>query len=122
RFQPDWSGTYPFSFQGQAVVQVLAESGSRVVGQQYDATSNTTTGEIVVPKGVGLLIIAFTQTRRTPSSPAGSGIRALLVMRPGYPLASHRIFTTEFVNSLKPFSVLRYMNRLDTNHDPGYYG
>ncbi len=121
-FQPDWSGTYSLSFQGRADVATIEDHRSRIEGLRYDGATNTTTGRIVVPKGEGLLILAFTHTRRTAGSPKGSGITGLRVMRPGYSLGSHQTFTTEFLYSLKPFAVLRYMDWLDTNHQPGYYG
>ena len=44
------------------------------------------------------------------------------MIRPGYPADSKQLFTTEFLHSLKPFAVLRYMDWLETNHNPGYYG
>lgn len=122
KFQPDWSGTYAFSFKGQATVGTVEDNRSQIVGRKYDPATNTTTGQIVVPKGAGLLILSFTSTKRTPASPAGSGITGLRVLRPGYPLTSNETFTREFIKSLAPFSTLRYMDWLDTNHNPGYYG
>jgi hypothetical protein len=72
KFQPDWSGTYAFSFKGQAIVGTVEDNRSQIVGRKYDPATNTTTGQIVVPKGAGLLILSFTSTKRTPASPAGS--------------------------------------------------
>jgi hypothetical protein len=121
-FLPDWSGTYPFSFKGQAEVALVEDTSAKVRNTHYDSSTNATSGEIVVPKGSGLLILAFTKTRRTLSSPLGTGITDLRVMRPGYKLNTRQTFTSEFLRSLKPFSVLRYMDWSDTNHTPGYYG
>lgn len=122
KFQPDWSGTYAISFKGQATLETVEDKRSMILGQRYDAEINTTTGHIFVPKGIGLLILAFTSTRRTSSSAVGSGITGLRVLRPGYALTSKETFTRAFVQSLAPFSALRYMDWLDTNHNPGYYG
>ncbi len=122
KFQPDWSGEYAFAFTGQATLAVREDNSLHIVGQRYEAGSNTTTGKIVVPKGAGLLILAFTNTRRTPKDAPGTGITNLRVMRPGYTLASKEVFTREFAQSLAPFSTLRYMDWLDTNHNPGFYG
>ena len=121
-FQPDWSGEYAFSFRGQATLTALENPAIQIVNPRYDAAANLTTGKIVVPKGAGLLILAFTNTRRTAQSPAHSGITNLRVLRPGYALAGKEVFTREFVQSLAPFGTIRYMDWLDTNHNPGYYG
>lgn len=122
RFQPDWSGVYRMSFQGQARVRVTEDSRCRISEPRYDAAANTTTAEVTVPKGVGLLVLAFSGTRRTPSAASGSGITQLRLLRPGVAPGSRDTFTPEFLRSLKPFTVLRYMDWLDTNHNPGYYG
>jgi hypothetical protein len=121
QFQPDWSGTYKMSFQGQAVIQFLQSTDIQLQNQKYDAATNITTGDIVVPKGEGLLVVSFTQTKRTATSPAGSGITNLRVIRPGYSPDTTALFTDQFVRSLKPFAVLRFMDWMDTNHNPGDY-
>ncbi len=121
-FQPDWSGTYALSFRGQAKVLVTEDRRCQIEGLTYDKPSNTTKGQLVVPKGVGLLVLSFTETRREPTSPVGSGITGLRLIRPGYPPDTKQLFTNEFLHSLEPFSVFRYMDWLDTNHQPGYYG
>ena len=122
RFQPDWSGTYHLAFHGQAEMRCREEPTSAIAHARYDPASNTTTADVVVPKGAGLLILAFVHTRRSPTHPPDSGITDLKVMRPGYPADTCDVFTREFLRSLTPFAVLRYMDWLDTNHQPGYYG
>jgi hypothetical protein len=121
-YQPDWSGTYPFSLKGRAEVAVVEGPGVKIEGVGYDEATNTTTGRIVVSRESGLLVASFTKTRRAPGEPAGSGFTDLRIIRPGYPADTKQIFTTEFVQSLRPFAVLRYMDWLHTNHNPGYYG
>ncbi len=121
-FQPDWSGTYKMSFQGQATVAATGDKGPQLQNQAYDAATNLTTADIVVPKGDGLLFASFTQTKRTPDSPAGSGITKLRVIRPGYAADSKALFTDEYLRALKPFAVLRFMDMLETNRTPGFYG
>jgi hypothetical protein len=120
-FQPDWSGTYKMSFQGQAVLGMLGDAATTVANQKYDPAQNLTTADLVVPKGVGFVMVSFTQTKRTADSPSGSGITMLRVIRPGYPADTKADFTNEFLKSLKPFAVLRFMDFLETNHDPGPY-
>jgi hypothetical protein len=121
-FQPDWSGSYALRFHGQAKVEVTEDRRCRVEGLTYSEANNTSTGRVIVPRGVGLLVLAFTQTRRSPEAPVGSGIADLRLIRPGYEADTHQTFTSEFLRSLQPFAVLRYMDWLDTNHQPGYYG
>ena len=122
RFQPDWSGIYHLSFRGQAILSFVEEQRNSIANVRYDRATNTTRAELTVRKGVGLVILSFTQTRRTANSTIGSGITDLRVIRPGYAPDTREVFTNEFLRSLKPFAVLRYMDWLDTNHNPGYYG
>ena len=122
KFQPDWSGTYKMSFQGQAVLEFLEGPEVKLEDQKYDAVSNTTTADLVVPKGQGLLSVTFKQTKRTADSTEGSGISMLRVIRPGYLTDTTKLFTDEFLASLKPFAVMRFMDWLETNHNPGFYG
>jgi hypothetical protein len=121
-YQADWSGTYKMSFQGQATVSLKEDHALQLLNQKYDPATNLTTADIVVPKGVGLLSIAFTQTKRTADAPVGSGITHLRVILPGYPADSTALFTNEFIHALKPFAVLRFMDWLETNNHPGFYG
>lgn len=121
KFQPDWSGTYKLSLTGQATI-ACTEGGNRIANQRYDATTNATTADVVVQPGSGLLVLSFSNTRRAATGPIGSGFTRLKVIRPGYPADTKQVFTTEFLRALKPFAALRYMDVLDTNHNPGYYG
>lgn len=121
-YQPDWSGTYPFSLRGRAEVTVAEGPGVKVEGVRYDEASNTTAGRIVVPQGCGILVVSLTDTRREPGAADGSGFADLRIIRPGYPADTKQIFTSEFLASLRPFAALRYMDWLETNHNPGFYG
>jgi hypothetical protein len=122
KFQPDWSGTYKMKFQGQAVIEFVEEKRPQIQQQKYDAEKNVTTADVVVPPGVGLLCVSFKQTKRTAASPEGSGITNLSVLRPGIPEDTKAVFGDEFIKSLKPFAALRFMDWLETNHNPGFYG
>ena len=122
KFQPDWSGTYKSSFQGQADLELGEDPTLQIANKQYDPATNLTTFDLVVPKGVGLVVLKIRNSKRTADSPAGSGITNLQVMRPGYELSEKRLFLPEFVNSLKPFAALRFMDWLETNHNFGFYG
>jgi hypothetical protein len=118
QFQPDWSGTYHMSFNGQAT---LSGSGFAPVNQAYDAGTNTTTADIAVPAGTGLLLISFTNTKRTAASPTNSGVTNIKLIRPGYDLKTSQVFTSEFLKAIAPFSTLRFTGFTDTNNaDPDY--
>lgn len=121
-YQPDWGGAYPFSLKGRAEVAVAEGPGVKVEGVRYDEASNTTSGRIVVPKGCGILVVSFTNTRRDAGAADGSGFADLRIIRPGYPADTKQVFTSECLASLRPFAALRYMDWLETNHNPGYYG
>ncbi len=122
RFQPDWSGTYSVSLRGQAKIEATEDRSCKIENQTYDSKTNLTHARLVVPKGVGIVVLKFTETRRAPNDPAGSGFTDLRVIRPGYPPDSKQLFTNEFLKSLEPFAILRYMDWLDTNHNPGFHG
>jgi hypothetical protein len=121
-FQPDWSGTYKMSFHGQATMEFVEVTTPQIANQKYDPATNITTADLIIPKGTGLCSIAFKQTKRTAYAAAGTGITGLKVIRPGYDPNTTAIFTDEFLSSLKPFAVLRFMDWLETNHNPGFYG
>jgi hypothetical protein len=120
-FQPDWSGTYKLSLSGQAVISV-SEGGATLSNCVYNTTKNITTADILVPKRAGLLVMAFRNTARTNGASPGSGFTGLRVIRPGYPADTQKVFTDEFLKALRPFSTLRFMDWLSSNHNPGYYG
>lgn len=122
KFQPDWSGMYKISFKGQARLRIAEDARCTISNQKFDAGSDATTADVTVPKGAGLLVLSFAETRRSANSAANSGITDLRVLRPGYAMNTKEVFTREFLASLKPFAVLRFMDWLDTNHNPGYYG
>lgn len=121
-FQPDWSGTYKLSFHGSAVLATNDPAAVKITRQTYDPAANTTTADLTVARGEGLCTLRFSQTRRAPSAPPGGGLTALRVIRPGYDAGTTQTFTNEFLRALRPFRVLRFMDWLDTNHNPGFFG
>jgi hypothetical protein len=120
-FQPDWSGTYKLSLVGQAAIST-ADGGAAIQNSKYDSANNLTTADLVVPKGCGLVVLAFHNTVRTNGASSGSGFTRLRVIRPGYPADTTQVFTDEFLRALRPFAVLRFMDWLSSNFNPGYYG
>jgi len=121
-FQPDMSGTYKLSFNGQATVTFRdTTAGATLSNQIYDVATNTTSADLTIPSGTpNLIVLNFSSTVRTPGAGTNTGITNLKCIRPAYP--SSQIFATEFLNALAPFSHMRFMGWLDTNYDAGDYG
>jgi hypothetical protein len=120
-FQPDWSGTYKLSLVGQAAISAT-DGGAAMRNSKYDPANNLTTADLVVPKGCGLVVLAFRNIVRTNGAPAGSGFTRLRAIRPGYLADTTQVFTDDFLKALRPFAVLRLMDWLSSNYNPGYYG
>ena len=122
RYQVDVFGTYLVSFNGSA--DLTAGGLAEVSNVVYDPVSNTTTAEVNVLRAEitaannasGLVILNFQNTRRTPDSLQNTGISNLRLSRPGVPRDSPQILTSPILSALRPFSVVRYMDFLETNH------
>ena len=76
-------GTYKVSFTGQA--NVTAFGSTSIQNQSYDAATNTTNANLVVPAAPtsGLSQLSFTATKRQASDAASTGLTNLKIMRPG---------------------------------------
>ena len=128
--QPDVSGTYKLRFNGHAELR-SAEPGELFVisNQHYDEARNLTTADVYIkgsydlkdPEnsnnvGVGehsgLLALEFNNT--------DNGIQNLTLIRPDYHDRSEQTFTDEFLASLVPFPVLRFMDWTLTNNSNPY--
>ena len=122
RYQWDIFGTYLVSFRGSATL--TAGGLAEVLNVAYDKAANLTTAEVNVQRAEitatnnasGLLTLTFRDTRRTPDSAPGTGITDLRVLRPGVARNSPQIMTSHILAALRPFSVVRYMDLLQTNH------
>lgn len=119
-FMIDVSGTYRLSFRGQARL-TSAEGTVDVRHQTYDEDTNTTTADVVVAPGTGLLFVNFVDTRRTPQHDLNTGITDVHLMRPGYPLDTDQVFTPHILEAVRPFDTLRFMNWVGGNNlNPPY--
>jgi hypothetical protein len=107
-FQIDVSGVYTLAFEGQAKLST-AEGTVEIRAQRYDASTNQTRAEIVLPKGNGLIFINFAETRRTPESPLNSGISRVRFIRPGFDLDTKTVFMPHLLKAIEPFDTLRFM-------------
>ena len=120
-FQPDWSGTYHLSFSGQATLGGYDASGVSIANQVYDPSANITTADVMVKLGAGVLSITFTNTKRTATSAPHTGITNVRLVRPGYTAGSTQVYTNEFLDSLAPFSTIRFMSFTATNDSDAAY-
>ena len=79
-----------------------------VQNQAYNAATNTTTVDLVVPSNnwPGLLRDRLQlQTQATATSAINTGFSNAKLIRPGYAADSTQLYTNEFLSALKPFSV-----------------
>ena len=106
-----YKGTYNFSFTGKATVAVELGGGS-TSGIIYNAKTNTTSGKMSFDPGTGgnYFWVSFRNTT--------GGIKNLRVLRPGYVLATKQVFDTTFLNHVKRFNNLRFMDMKATNGNP----
>ena len=110
------NGTHKLVFEGQADVSLMWAAGS-VTNKKYDPVTNVTTADVTyainVPSAsVGLI---FKNTKRTASSPVGSGFTNVRLYREGYPSDGSVVFTTAYLNAMGKVSVVRMMDWSATN-------
>gem|GEM_PF-6045227 len=110
---PDISGTYHLSFKGQADIAPNTGSSTSwtIANKHYNSVTNTTTADFVIPPFTGdyldfLVVINFSNTKRTANAAVNTGISEIKLLKPGYDAT--QTFTNEFLNSLKPFSTIRF--------------
>lgn len=110
-------GTYSLSFTGQASV------GSNIgnLPVTYDSTTNTSTGTFQYANAASSsLALRFSNTKLTSSSPLGSGVTSIKLMRPLTPGSSQSYPPSTLFNDapnalISKFSVIRFMDFLATN-------
>jgi len=111
-----WSaGQYALAFTGQANVAAIDDAHVSVSPVSYAAATNISTATVTVGPSYQNLYLVFTETQRTPSSPVGSGVTNVSLMRPsesGPPLPPGTVFTDIFLDRLKYFSAIRMMDYL----------
>ena len=118
--QGSWSaGTYALAFTGQANVNPWGDGNVTITPVSYDGATNTSTATVTAGPKYQNIYLVFTQTQRTPTSPVGSGVTNVSLMRPtisGTPHAPGTVFTDVFLNRLKYFSAVRMMDYLQVNN------
>lgn len=113
------TGSYHLSFQGSAEsIEPMWYDGT-VDSVRHDAATNLTTARIRLPtrpaNSAGLVLRG---TRRTPSSPLGSGFRNARLWRPGYPVDGSKLFTDEYLAQVSIGHITRFMDWGVTNINP----
>ena len=111
---PSDLGTYQVSFNGTATIDLSYTANASVQNQVYNAATNTTTASITIgdqsAAGGFTFAVLFRNTNK--------GIQNLVINRPGIPLGSTQVFSTEFLNAVQPFAAVRFMDSLCTNGGP----
>jgi hypothetical protein len=103
------NGVYKFSCTGRCDLSTPG-SPAKVENLRYDAANNRTTADVVVKAAQDKQIslnLAFKNT--------DGGIKNIKLLRPNY-LTDESMFTSEFLNSLRPFNAIRFMDYLKTNN------
>ena len=121
------SGTYNLSFNGQAIIQPEYQGFSTpftVQNQSYNASTNTTTAQLVVPTSnySDFFGVSFLNTQATATSPINTGFSNARLIRPGYAANSTQLYSNEFLAALKPYNTLRYLYPDNVNGQPFYSG
>jgi hypothetical protein len=124
---PNLSGTYHLSFNGQATIEQeypYFSTPFTVQNQAYNATTNTTTADLVVPSNnsADFFGITFANTQATATSSVDTGFSNARLIRPGYSANSTQLYTNEFLAALTPYSTLRYLDPENTNGQPYFNG
>lgn len=113
-------GTYKLVFNGQADVS-LSWADASIANKTYNATSNTTTADLIYRStGGNGLLLSFRNTRRTSSGALNGGLTNIKLMRPLTPgsttnYATTVTFTTPIKNLAAKFSVVRMMDATGSN-------
>jgi len=92
---------------------VAGDSNALAIENQKYA-GGVTTADLVVPKGKALVVLSFLHTE--------GGVKDVHLLRPGYPRDTKQVFSTPFLNAIKPFPVLRFMDWLDSNGTNPFFG
>jgi hypothetical protein len=109
-----YNGTYKLSFTGHANVDAWITPGGSVQNLVYNAATNTTTADVILNASDSAdgwyFGLRFTNS--------GGTVKNIQLIRPGYDPNNHPTFTTQFLNTLAPFTTLRTMQFTRTIDNP----
>ncbi|MEZ0325130.1 MAG: carbohydrate-binding protein [Fimbriimonas sp.] len=105
--QRNYGGTYKLfgTFSRKPTIQLVSGSPGEVKNVTFDAATGAVKADIDFPEGGEQMMLGFTNT--------GGGTRNLKVMRPGF--GPTKKFTNVFINHIRRFSRLRFMDWTQTN-------
>lgn len=113
------AGTYKIIFSGRA--NAIRPSVGDVSAIRYDAASNTSTASWTLGASQARhenISIAFSGTRRTATSRINTGLTKLRIYLPGFPADGSVVFTPDFLNIVRNFGIIRFMDWIDANKNP----
>lgn len=123
RIPQNLAGTWKMQFVGLANVTIADKSFTgTIANMNFDNSTNTSTADIMYPKGEALMVLMFTNTQRSPSHSNNTGILNISIIPPYCDQSNPTVFTPMFIKALQPFDHLRFMGVLGTNYQAGYYG
>ncbi|MHB1140310.1 MAG: carbohydrate-binding protein [Sulfuricaulis sp.] len=107
---PHMAGVYKLSFTGRAAVEPVARNDLTTCVQNmvYNASTNTSTADIVLGPNETQLFLVFTGT--------SGGVKNVKLMRPGH--LPTDIFSKPFLDRLAMFQVLRFIDYSNTIGNP----
>jgi hypothetical protein len=118
------NGIWKLSFVGISNVSIAQKSfAGSITNIKFDNTTNMTTADIQYPgKTDALMVLLFSNTQRTPSSPNNTGVTNISIIAPYCDQSNPTLFNPYFIKALEPFDHMRFMGVLGTNYQAGYYG
>ncbi len=104
-------GVYKISFTG-AVSASLGGFPNALSNRTFDAATNTTRIDWTWPNGNDNIFLEFRNT--------GGTLKNLKIIRPGFPAVNTPTFTPQYLDHIKRFSLLRFMDwsRTNENNEP----
>jgi len=112
-------GIYKIVFTGQA--DLIRPSSGSVRNKRYDPKTNTTRADWELrstDQRHDNISIAFTGTRRLANSARNTGLTNLRIYLPGFPDNGSVTFTPSFLNLVRKFGIIRFMDWIDANKNP----
>lgn len=110
-------GAYTVVYDGEATVNVLVSKIS-LVNKRKDAATGKWLIDLNFPAGAANMGLDFILTKGPDGKPIAP-VKNLQVIRPGYDWRAPPIFTKPFLDHVRRFAVLRFMDWLDTNQEAG---
>ncbi len=110
KFQIDVSGTYTLRFKGKATI---TSGEATVAPATFDEKTQTNVVSVTLPKGAGLLVLTFSHTEN---------VHDVHLYRPHYKPPVSNFFTDAFMEAIRPFPVIRFMDWGNSNSTNPFFG